>query len=622
MNTTPFTELQKRSHQRLTELKSKHPVLYVGTASCGKAAGVDKVIAAIKKYLESENQSVDIVEVGCLGMCCYEPMLYIQAHGNPPAIYGNVSEREVPVLLKEVLQNKKYVHRNLLGTLGSEIEGIPNITEHPMLKPQTRIVLRNCGIIAPNLIEHYVANEGYRGLQKALGLEPEAVIEEIKKSGIRGRGGAGFPTGLKWSFCRNNQADKKYMICNADEGDPGAFMNRSLLESDPHAMLEGLTIAGYAIGASVGYIYIRAEYPLAIERLKTAIAQMKQYHLTGTNILGSSFSFEIRIKEGAGAFVCGEETALIASIEGERGMPRPRPPFPAEKGLWGYPTTINNVETLGTIASIIRNGSAWYSGYGSEAAKGTKTFALVGKIKRTGLIEVPLGTSIRQIVYDIGGGILEDKAFKAIQTGGPSGGCIPADMIELGVDYEALTRAGSIMGSGGLVVMDKNTCMVDVAHYFLSFTGYESCGKCPPCRIGTKLMKDILTKIRSGQGEMKDLEVLEELSGTITNGSLCGLGQSAPNPVRTTLRYFRNEYEAHIKEKKCAALVCHDLIKYVILPDNCDGCGACKKICPAGAISGEKKDRHLIREETCVKCGACYQVCPASKSAIRLTNLY
>ncbi len=441
-------------------------------------------------------------------------------------------------------------------------------------------ILRNCGIIDPTNFNHYVARGGYEGLEKALTWTPQQVIDEVKKSGLRGRGGAGFPTAVKWQICRDQPNDPKYLICNGDEGDPGAFMNRSLIEGDPHVLLEGLLIGGYALGAKEGYIYIRAEYPLAVERLKFAIGQMREAGFLGENILESGFSFNIQIREGAGAFVCGEETALMASIEGKRGMPRPRPPFPATSGLWGKPTVINNVETLSTVPLIIREGADQYARYGTDRSKGTKTFSLAGKVQNTGLIEVPLGTTLRHIVFDIGGGILNDKKIKAVQTGGPSGGCIPASMLDTPVDYESLTAAGTIMGSGGMIVMDENTCMVDVAHYFLSFTQRESCGKCPPCRVGTKRMLEILERVKNGEGELEDIGRLEKLAYTVKVGSLCGLGQTAPNPVLTTLRYFKDEYLAHIIDHRCPAAVCRALITYEIT-DACNGCTLCALQCPS-----------------------------------------
>jgi NADH:ubiquinone oxidoreductase subunit F (NADH-binding)/formate hydrogenlyase subunit 6/NADH:ubiquinone oxidoreductase subunit I/(2Fe-2S) ferredoxin len=617
-----FNERRTRAIEKWEKLKTKKGIIiYVGAASCGRAAGCDAVTNAIKKYLKENNLKADILEVGCIGLCCFEPIIYIQIDGKPPVCYANLTPKGVHSLLEDVIKKGNLRKDLAIGVIDKKPYGsIPSFYEHPMLKPQVRIVLRNCGIIDPTDIDHYVAMDGYRGIKKTLQMKPVEVVETVKKSGIRGRGGAGFPTGLKWEVCRNAKGEPKYIVCNADEGDPGAFMNRSLLEGDPHAVLEGMLIAAYAIGASHGYIYIREEYPLAVERLKIAIQQMRDYNFLGEKIQGTDFSFDIEIKEGAGAFVCGEETALLASLMGKRGMPKPRPPFPATSGVWGKPTIINNVETLGTIATIIREGWKWYSGFGSKTSKGTKTFSLVGKVKRTGLIEVPLGTKIKDIVHSIGGGILNDKQFKAVQTGGPSGGCIPASKVDLGIDYESLTTAGATMGSGGLIVMDEETCMVDIAHYFMSFIQEESCGKCTPCRIGTKRMLEILEKIKTGNGEESNIELLEDLAPTVKNASLCGLGQTAPNPVLTTLRYFKNEYEEHIKNKRCPALVCKELIAFNIDAEKCIGCGLCKKNCPVGAISGETKKAHTINRNKCIKCGICYQICPAEDKTVFKTS--
>jgi len=568
-----FDEMRSQAISEWEALEhSDKPRVLVGAATCGRAAGALAVLEAINSELARRNIEAIVTQVGCIGLCYAEPLVDIVKPNNPRTCYNNVTPEIIPQLIEDYIIKDNPRPDLALGTVGDgSVDGIPKLFELPMLKPQVRIALRNCGIIDPENINHYIANGGYSGLVKALGMAPEEVIGEIKKSGLRGRGGAGFPTGLKWELCHKSPGTVKYLICNADEGDPGAFMDRSLLEGDPHAVLEGMLIGAYAIGATEGYIYIRAEYPLAVERLKLALQQMEKHGLLGDSILGSNFSFDIKIKEGAGAFVCGEETALMASIEGKRGMPRSRPPFPAQAGLWGKPTNINNVETWANVSAILQRGSHWYASYGSETSKGTKTFALAGKINRTGLIEVPMGISLQEIIYEIGGGIPGDKRFKAVQTGGPSGGCLPTSLLNLPVDYESLTGAGSIMGSGGMVVMDEDTCMVDVAHYFLSFTQSESCGKCVPCRLGTKQMLDILENICNGEGKLEDIDLLLELGEQVKVGSLCGLGQTAPNPVLTTLRYFRDEYEEHIKRHHCRAAVCRGLVT-----------APCSHICPAG----------------------------------------
>ncbi|MCD6565779.1 MAG: NADH-quinone oxidoreductase subunit NuoF [Bacteroidales bacterium] len=577
--------------------------------SCGIASGADKVWNLVHETIRKEKIKAKVLKVGCIGPCYLEPLLDIQKPGLPRFSFNNIDEQKTIRLIKGFLNGEEPKIKPLghLDPQQKEINGIRSFWDQPMLKNQERIVLRNCGIIDPENINHYIARDGFKGLLKALNLGPEGIIDEIKKSGLRGRGGAGFPTGLKWQFCREAKGNPKYLICNADEGDPGAFMNRSLMEGDPFALLEGMVIAAHAIGANTGYIYIRAEYPLAIEHLKTAITQMNNLGFLGENILNSNFTFEIRLKEGAGAFVCGEETALIASIEGQRGMPRSRPPFPATSGLHGKPTNINNVETLATVPNILREGGDWYAGFGTKTSKGTKTFALVGKIRRTGLIEVPMGTTLRKIIFDIGGGTI--KPFKAVQTGGPSGGCLSEEFLDLPVDYESLTQAGSIMGSGGLIVMDQHTCMVDVAKYFLKFTSQESCGKCVPCRIGTTRILEILEKITRGEGEIKDLEILENLAHTVKNGSLCGLGQTAPNPVLTTIKYFKNEYLEHIENKRCPAAVCRDLVEYRVIKEKCTGCQRCVSVCPTGAITGPRSEPHNLDLSKCIKCRACYEIC-------------
>lgn len=600
-------------------LKGDEPVILVGNATCGRSAGAGAVLNVLREKIAESGLPCKLHEVGCIGMCYNEPIVAISKPGKPLLFFSEVSPDDASGLFDSyILRDEKPVE-GVIGFLGEEDSDVyDNLWDRSDMKPQVRLVLNNCGLIDPGNLNHYLANKGYQGLENSLGLKPQKIIDSIRESGLRGRGGAGFPTWRKWQFARDTESDVKYLICNADEGDPGAFMNRSLIEGDPHSLLEGMIIAGYAIGASEAYIYCRAEYPLALERLRLAINQAREKGFLGTNILDSGFDFNIKVKEGAGAFVCGEETALIASIEGDRGMPEPRPPFPAVSGLWAKPTIINNVETLASVSRIMQNSPQWFARFGTEKSKGTKTFALVGKVKNTGLIEVPLGTSMREIIFDIGGGVENDKEFKAVQTGGPSGGCLPAELIDLPVDYESLTAAGTIMGSGGLVVMDENTCMVDVARYFLDFAHKESCGKCAPCRLGTKQLLDILTDITEGRGRMEDLQLLEDLGKGIMQGSLCGLGQTAPNPVLTTLRYFRDEYVEHIRDKKCRARVCKELIYYDILPEKCTGCHLCFKVCPVAAISGEPKQIHVIDQELCIKCGLCLEKCPEKFSAIEL----
>ena len=598
-------------------IKGDVPSIFIGNATCGRSAGSMDVIDTFKNEIDKQNLNCNVIEVGCIGMCYLEPIVIVSMPGSPTACYAKINSKEAIEIIEKHIINGTIIEDRLIGIISeSKQNKFPELHQTAVMKPQVRLVLQNCGLIDPNNLNHYIAHKGYSGVSKMLMMKPEDVIEEIKKSGLRGRGGAGFPTWRKWLFCKEAEASQKYLICNADEGDPGAFMNRSLLEGDPHALIEGMIIAAYAIGASKAYIYCRAEYPLALVRLQLAIEQAEEKNLLGDDILGSGFSLHIKIKEGAGAFVCGEETSLIASIEGSRGMPRPRPPFPAISGLWEKPTIINNVETLASVARIMQNDAAWFSQYGTEKSKGTKTFALVGKIKNTGLIEVPLGISLREIIFDIGGGVPNNKKFKAVQTGGPSGGCIPAHLLDIAVDYDSLMQAGTIMGSGGLVVMDEDTCMVDVARYFLDFAHKESCGECAPCRLGTKQMLDILEDITSGKGSIEDIYLLESLGDGIKKGSLCGLGQTAPNPVLTTLKYFRNEYEDHIVNKKCTAKVCRDLKYYDILTNKCTGCHICFKACPVNAISGNPKDIHVIDQSLCIKCGMCLDKCPVKFNAI------
>ena len=616
-----YTAVREWADEQIASHSKDIPRILIGMGTCGIAAGGDAILKATHEALVANQIDAEVVSVGCIGICHKEPLLDIEIPGKPRLSYGPVTPGETKEIIKNLLIDGTSEHKKSLAVIGDRsFESIAPWQEVPFFAPQQRIVLRNCGFINPDKIEDYIANDGYAGLARALlELTPTQVTDEVLDAGLRGRGGAGFPAGRKWGIASDNiralresqpELDSYgYIICNADEGDPGAFMNRSVLEGDPHSVIEGMTIAGYAIGASFGYIYCRAEYPLAIKRLKLALEQAREKNLLGQNILGSNFSFDIKLKEGAGAFVCGEETALIASIEGERGMPMPRPPFPAQSGLWGKPTIINNVETLNNVPVILQKGPKEWSTRGTEKSKGTKTFALTGKVQNTGLIEVELGMTLRKVIYDIGGGILNGKEFKAAQTGGPSGGCLPKAHLDLTIDYESLAQAGSIMGSGGLVVMDETTCMVDVARYFLTFTQTESCGKCVPCRLGTKRMLEILTRITAGHGKIEDIALLEELATSIKTSSLCGLGQSAPNPVLTTLKYFREEYEAHILEKRCPAGQCKALITYSIDPDTCEGCMVCLRACPTEAITGARRELHVIDPNLCTRCDTCRQIC-------------
>lgn len=554
--------------------------------------------------LESE---IKIVKTGCFGLCAEGPIVVVYPEG---AMYTRVGVADVKDIVEEHLLKGRIVKRLLAGE--KEAEDISKALESvDFFKRQHRIALRNCGRINPENIDEYIAFDGYKALEKVLtGMTPEVVIDTIKRSGLRGRGGGGFPTGVKWEFAAKQVADQKYVCCNADEGDPGAFMDRSVLEGDPHSLIEAMSIAGYAIGATAGFIYVRAEYPIAVKRLQIAIEQAKEYGILGDNVLGTGHKFDLEIRLGAGAFVCGEETALMTSIEGHRGEPRPRPPFPAVKGLWQKPTILNNVETYANIPVIILEGAEWFAGIGTEKSKGTKVFALGGKINNTGLVEVPMGTTLREVVYDIGGGIPKGKKFKAAQTGGPSGGCIPVSHLDTPIDYDSLIALGSMMGSGGLIVMDEDNCMVDIAKFFLEFTVDESCGKCPPCRIGTKRMHEILERITEGKGEDGDIEKLELLAKNIKASALCGLGQTAPNPILSTLKYFRDEYEAHVYQKKCPSGVCKSMLQYTIDADRCKSCGLCTKVCPMNCISGEKKVPYVIDQSKCAKCGACMEKCP------------
>ncbi|HEY8892265.1 MAG TPA: NADH-quinone oxidoreductase subunit NuoF [Clostridium sp.] len=582
-------------------------VLVCGGAGCTSPQTVD-LYKSLKTEIRKHNlnHEIEVLKTGCLGLCEIGPVVIVYPEG---VVYNKVKAEDI-----EELVESHFIHNKVLERLEykiSEGEGkIRNLNKLDFFKKQLRIALRNCGIIDPENIDEYITLDGYKALEKVLtSMSPIDVIENIKKSGLRGRGGGGFSTGMKWQFAAKQERDEKYIICNADEGDPGAFMDRSVLEGDPHSVLEAMTIGGYAIGSNKGFIYVRAEYPLAVERLGIAIKQSREYGLLGENILGTGFNFDIELRLGAGAFVCGEETALMQSIEGKRGMPMPKPPFPAVSGLWGKPTIINNVETFANIVPIMLKGSDWFNGIGTEKSSGTKVFALGGKITNTGLIEIPMGTTLRETIFEIGGGIPNAKKFKAVQTGGPSGGCISEKYLDTPIEYDTLTALGSMMGSGGMIVLDEDNCMVDVARFFLDFTKDESCGKCTPCRIGTKRLLEMLEKITKGNGEMEDIDKLEHLAMGIKKVALCGLGQTAPNPVLSTIRQFRDEYIAHVKDKKCPAKVCRSLVQYEILKDKCKGCGLCTRNCNAGAITGKLQEAHEINQDVCVKCGMCIHIC-------------
>ena len=590
-------------------------VLVCGGTGC-TSSGSEKLITALNEEIGKNGLSdeVQVVKTGCFGLCALGPIMIIYPEGS---FYSMISVDDIPEIVSEHLLKGRVVERLIYNETITD-DGIKSLNETDFYKKQKRVALRNCGVINPECIDEYIAYDGYAALGKVLTeMTPDEVIDIVKESELRGRGGGGFPTGVKWSLARGNESDQKYVCCNADEGDPGAFMDRSVLEGDPHALLEAMAIAGYAIGADQGYVYVRAEYPIAVHRLQVAIDQANEYGLLGKNLFGTDFNFNVEIRLGAGAFVCGEETALITSIEGNRGEPKPRPPFPAQKGLFGKPTILNNVETYANIPQIILNGVDWFKSMGTEKSRGTKVFALGGKIHNTGLVEVPMGTTLRDIVEEIGGGIPDGKTFKAAQTGGPSGGCIPASHLDIPIDYDNLIEIGSMMGSGGLIVMDEDDCMVDIAKFFLEFTVEESCGKCVPCRIGTKRLYELLEKITSGNGVPEDLDTLVSLSEYIKQNSLCGLGQTAPNPVLSTLRYFRDEYEAHVNNKQCPAGVCQDLLTYEIIEDKCIGCTACARVCPADAISGKVKELHIIDKDKCIKCGACVEKCRFSAIIVR-----
>ncbi len=612
-----WTRVHDEAQATLFEHQRTTPTIFIGMGTCGMAAGAGEIEGVIRRELEQRQVQAEVVPVGCIGMCFKEPLVDIQLPGQPRVTYANVKPDAVPKIIEEHLLGGRIIDKLALGQLLAEggvkiidAANLPEYFELPFYKKQIRVALRNCGTIDPESIESYIIQDGYRALAKALTkMEPEEVIDEIKSSGLRGRGGAGFQTGIKWEFCRRSIKTPKYVICNADEGDPGAFMDRSILEGDPHSLVEGMIIAGYAIGARQGYIYCRAEYPLAIERLQTALAQARVYGLLGEDILGTDFSFDLEVYEGAGAFVCGEETALMASIEGRRGEPRPRPPFPAVSGLWNKPSNVNNVKSYALTPQIILKGADWFSGIGTPKSPGTAIFALTGQIKHTGLIEVPMGITLREIIYEVGGGIPKKKRFKAVQTGGPLGGCLPESALDTPVDFDSLVAAGATMGSGGMIVVDQDTCMVEFAKYFLTFASAESCGKCIPCRMGGQRLLEILTRISLGQGTLADLDEIEYISRNMREASLCALGQLTPGPIMAALRFFRAEYESHIVDKFCPAGVCQGMYRYEINTLNCAGCGLCVKPCPQNSITGSKKEPHEIDQITCIRCGVCYQVC-------------
>jgi NADH-quinone oxidoreductase subunit F len=616
--TSNFAEIRQKAElhwQRLWD--SGNPVVMVGTATCGRAAGALEVVQALREEIEKQELVCPVIEVGCMGHCYAEPIVMISKPGYPTVCYGGVNPVIAQRLVREYILGDDPCLEFVLGAL-EENDLIPSFADFPRAQYEKKIILKNCGQIDPTSIDHYIASGGYSSLARALQMHPEEIVSQVKESGLRGRGGAGFPTGIKWESCRNAPGRTKHLICNGDEGDPGAFMDRSILESDPHSVIEGMIIAAYAVGARHGHIYVRAEYPLAIQRLLVALRQARRLKLLGRNILGSDFSFDIKLFQGSGAFVCGEETALIASLEGKPGIPQHRPPYPAIKGLHGKPTLINNVKTLACVRHIIEHGPEWFAGIGTEGSKGTAVFALAGKIVNTGLVEVPMGTTLRQVIFDVGSGIPKGKGFKAVQIGGPSGGCLPQSALDLPIDFDSLREAGAMMGSGGMVVLDEDDCMVEIARYFLEFTQRESCGKCTFCRLGTKQMLEVLSDITKGHGKIEDIGLLEKLAQDIKDGSLCGLGKTAPNPVLTTLRYFQDEYKAHVVEGRCPARMCLDLIAYYIVPERCErSCDACVGTCTVEAISSHPKKRYkIIDQEKCVKCGTCLDACPPEYNAV------
>ena len=612
-----FEEMRSRALSGRSPLPGGHrAVVLVGTATCGRAAGALEVLEAFREEVRKQKLDCPVIEVGCLGHCYAEPLVIIRKPGYSSICYGWVNPVIAARLVREFILGDDPCLEFVLAAL-EENKLVPSLADFPRAKYEKRILLKNCGLIDPEQIDHYLAGGGYAALAKALQMVPARIVDTVKESGLRGRGGAGFPTGRKWEMCRNASGRPKYVICNGDEGDPGAFMDRAILESDPHSVLEGMIITGYAIGARYGYIYVRAEYPLAVQRVQLALSQAGKRSLLGKNILGSDFSFDIKLFEGSGAFVCGEETALIASMEGGAGLPHHRPPYPATNGLYGKPTLINNVKTLAYVRHIIENGAEWFAGIGTEKSKGTAVFALAGKVVNTGLVEVPMGTTLRQVIFEAGSGIPGGKCFKAVQIGGPSGGCLPESALDLPIDFDSLRDAGAMMGSGGMVVLDEDDCMVEIARYFLEFTQKESCGKCTFCRLGTKQMLEALDAITRGQGTAEDIVLLKELAPEVKAGSLCGLGKTAPNPVLTTMSYFKDEYDVHVREGRCPALMCRELITYYILPDKCErSCDACVGSCTVEAISPNKKRIKVIDQEKCVKCGTCVAACPPQYRAI------
>lgn len=614
-----FTSLQQKAVAEWKKISDNSVTnIYIGAATCGRSAGAMLTKKGFAGALEKEGIEANLIEVGCFGPCYAEPLICIEKPGAPKIFYRNVDGDRAAELTEKYLVGDDPAAEYLFGSVGEKtLAGVPELASLPAFKNQKRILFETFGFIDPTNIDHYLANGGYESLNRALTMAQTDIVEELKTSGLRGRGGGGFPAGRKWEAGLNAAGREKYVVCNADEGDPGAFMDRSVLEGDPHAVLEGMAIAGYTIGGSKGYIYVRAEYPLAVTRLQLAIDQARQKGLLGENILGTGFSFDIELFQGAGAFVCGESTALTLSIEGKRGMPKASPRSrTTDEGLFDKPTLLNNVKTFAYVPKILKNGADWFASIGTEKSKGTAVFALTGMVENCGLIEVPMGTTLREIIFDIGGGIVDGKPFKAIQSGGPSGGCLPESFLDTPVDYDSLLSAGAMMGSGGLVVMDESTCMVDIARYFLDFTQKESCGQCTLCKLGTKQMLNILEDIVKGEGKEGDIDHLVEIGKAVNSGSLCGLGKSAANPVLTTIHYFRNEYEAHIKEKSCPALSCSALISFTIAKDRCRGCTACAQVCPVGAISGERKEVHVIDQDVCIRCGMCKERCPDKFSAV------